>query len=237
MSVVLCVGGLDPAGRAGILADARAVEALGARAVCVATSLTFQSSRRAEGHVPVDAEVLRRQISILVDDEPIHAVKLGQLASLDIARLLAAVLPRVPLVVDTPLATSSGAELFPAGHVREGYGPLLERATLVTPNAVEVFTLADSNEDAQAAAASLSTNAVLLKGGHLEEDAVVDRLYRGGSLVMSWQSPRLSGRFRGTGCRLASAIAAGLALGLELEPAVGNAREWLVNRLMVESRT
>lgn len=236
MSVVLCVGGLDPAGHAGILADAKAVEAMGTRSVCVATALTFQSSKRAEGYVPVDAEVLRRQISLLVDDEPIKAVKLGQLGSLENARLLATVLPEVPIVVDTPLATSTGAELFPANEVLNGYGPILARATLVTPNAVEVFTLAGVRADAQAAAASLSTNAVLLKGGHLEENEVVDRLYLDGEFVTSWRSQRVSGRFRGTGCRLASAIAAGLALGQELEPAIGNARDWLVNRLLEESR-
>lgn len=235
MSVVLCIGGLDPAGRAGILADAKAVEAQSARAVCVATALTFQSSKKASGYVPVDAEVLRRQISLLVDDEPIAAVKLGQLASLETARLLASILPPVPLVVDTPLVTSSGVALFPEANVLEGYLPLLERATLVTPNAVEVFALSEAGENARAAAASVPTNALLLKGGHLEEDAVVDRLYRGGQLVASWQSPRVAGRFRGTGCRLASAIAAGLALGHELEPAVARARDWLVGRLMEES--
>lgn len=237
MSVVLCIGGLDPAGRAGILADAKAVEALGARAVCVAAALTFQSSKGARGYVSVDAEVLRRQISLLVDDEPIEAVKLGQLGSLENARLLATVLPRVPIIVDTPLVTSSGADLFPPDAVRAGYVPLLARATLVTPNALEVFALTDGKDDAQTAAATLSTNAVLLKGGHLEEDAVVDRLYRGGTLVASWQSQRVPGRFRGTGCRLASAIAAGLALGEALEPAIGNARDWLVNRLLEESRS
>lgn len=236
MSVVLCVGGLDPAGRAGLLADARAVEGLGARALCVASALTFQSSKSARGYKAVDSEVLRRQLSVLIDDEPIAAVKLGQLGSLENARLLSQLLPPVPLVVDTPLVTSTGIKLLPSHDVLAAYTPLLERAALVTPNAVEIFSLVGSaHDDPVDAVAKLPARAVLLKGGHAAGDVVVDRLFVNGQVTSSWSSDRLSGRFRGTGCRLASAIAAGLSLEVSLGLAIGRARQWLIQRLREET--
>lgn len=233
MSVVLCIGGLDPAGRAGLLADARAVEAMGARAVCVASALTFQSSKSARGYVAVEADVLRRQLEPLLADEPIGAVKLGQLASLDNARVIARWLPPRPLVVDTPLVTSSGVELLPARQVSEAYAPLLARATLVTPNAVEILSLVGGDEP-QEAARRLETAAVLLKGGHLPGDQVADRLYERGDLSRTWASARVPGVFRGTGCRLASAVAARLAVGDGLQSAIDAARGWLVECLRQE---
>lgn len=236
MSVVLCIGGLDPSGRAGLLADARAVEAMGARAVCVASALTFQSSLSARGYVAVSPDVLRRQLELLLAEEPIGAVKLGQLASLENALLVAKLLPQRPLVVDTPLVTSSGVELLPAEAVSEAYAPLLARATLVTPNAVEVLALAGGH-DPLAAVRRLEAAAVLLKGGHLVGDEVIDRLYERGELSRSWTASREPGVFRGTGCRLASAVAARLAEGDQLDLAIEAARGWLLGRLRSEARS
>jgi hydroxymethylpyrimidine kinase/phosphomethylpyrimidine kinase len=239
MKTVLCIGGLDPAGRAGLLADARAVAARGARPLCVATALTFQSSRTVDGYEPVSAAVLERQLAPLLRDETIDAVKLGQLASAENAALLVRLSFPMPLIVDTPLVSSSGAALFPLQQVREAYAPLLKRATLVTPNADEVFLLSDrpaspARADAEAAARALDSPAVLLKGGHLGGDPVVDVLWSA-SGHHEFSSARLTGRFRGTGCRLASAIAGRLAQGDTLIAAIANAREWLQQALRGES--
>jgi hydroxymethylpyrimidine/phosphomethylpyrimidine kinase len=240
VTAVLCVGGLDPAGRAGLLADVRAVEAQGVRAVAVATALTIQSSTRAEGYVAVEVALVRRQLALLLADEPIRAVKVGQLATPELAAVLLEALGPLPLVLDTPLVTSSGSSLFPADSVRSAYAPLLARATLVTPNAVEVFALAGrpvSTErgEAEAAALALPAPAVLLKGGHLAGERVEDVLLRDGTR-RSFSAGRVPGKFRGTGCRLASAIAARLALGEELEEAVRRARGWLREQLLKEGR-
>lgn len=232
---VLCIGGLDPSGRAGLLADARAVEGVGGRALCVATALTFQSSTHARGFVAVEPDVLRRQLDVLLEDEPINAIKLGQLASLENARVLAERLPPCPLVVDTPLVTSSGVLLLPQSDVFEAYEPLFRRATLVTPNAVEALALSRNLSDPIEAVRSIPTTAVLLKGGHLGGEKVVDRLFVERTEVASWESERLPGRYRGTGCRLASAIAAELGKGEGLRTAISSARTWLVERLEEES--
>lgn len=240
MKVVLCVGGLDPAGRAGLLADVRAVEAMGARAVVVAAAITYQSSRRVDGYFTVPADVLRAQLAPILRDEPIAAVKLGQLGSAENAGLLAQLLPDVPLVVDTPLVSSSGAALFDAPEPGLAYAPLFARATLVTPNAPEALALAGvaATEDratTERAARGLGAS-VLLKGGHLSDDParVTDVLLAAGRRV-EFASVRIDGRFRGTGCRFASAIAARLAQGETLEAAIGAAREWLEGRLRAEA--
>lgn len=230
MRAVLCIGGLDPAGRAGILADARAVTAMGARPLCVATALTLQTSKRAAGYEPVAAGLVERQVEMLLADEDVGAIKLGQLATPEIAAVLSRIM-RAPLVVDTPLATSSGVPLFESSNVREAYTPLWSQATLVTPNREEVFVLAGGGcTDALEAARSLAVP-VLLKGGHASGSTVEDLLLRPGAEAISFRSDRLAGHFRGTGCRLASAIAARLALGDALEPAIETARSWLVAEL------
>lgn len=234
--VVLCVGGLDPAGRAGLVADVRAVEGLGGRALCVATALTFQSSRRGRGHKVVEREDVRRQLAVLLADERIDAVKLGQLASLTTARLLEKILPHnVPLVVDTPLATSSGSPLIPPSAIRAAYEPIVRRASLVTPNALEVRTLVPEGADIVDAAQRLRAPAVLLKGGHVDGVEVVDQLFEHSTLSASWRSERIAGRHRGTGCRLAAAIATGLGRGENLQAAISSARRWLVERLAQEA--
>jgi hydroxymethylpyrimidine/phosphomethylpyrimidine kinase len=238
MKTVLCIGGLDPAGRAGLLADAAAVHALGARPLCVATALTFQSSIKVDGFEAVAPDIVRRQIEVLLRDEQVDAVKIGQLASAGNAAVVLGLPPELPIVLDTPLIASSGAALFPLSEIG-AYAPLVSRATLVTPNATEVLLLTRASSPAErapalAAARRLDAKAVLLKGGHLPGAEVEDVLLRGGEEI-TLRSPRLSGRFRGTGCRLASAIAVGLAEGRDLRRSARDAHEWLHQQLVRES--
>jgi len=238
VKVVVCVGGLDPAGRAGLLADARAVAAMGARPVCIASALTFQSSVKVDGYESVSVESLRRQLASVLRDEPVRAVKVGQVGNAANVALLASVLPEVPIVVDTPLVSSSGASLF-EGDV-SAFGDLFDRATLVTPNADELRRLTSSElgaarESLEAASDGLA-KAVLLKGGHFDGEKVTDVLRVRGGDRRAWTSTRIPGRFRGTGCRLASAIAARLADRTELGDAIDDARTWLLAELRREAR-
>ncbi len=234
MKAVLCIGGLDPSGRAGLMADARAVTAMGCRPLLVPTAMTFQSSSRAVGFEPVPPHIVLKQVSMLLEDEPVGAIKLGQLASVAVAKLVAS-LVRGPLVVDTPLATSSGVALFPLSSAASSYAPLLARATVVTPNAEEVLQLIEGASEPVEAARLLRAPAVLLKGGHRQPEAEqITDLLVAGHRERSFLSPRLTGTFRGTGCRLAAAIAARLAQGDELEPAIEAARAWLHSELLLE---
>lgn len=237
---VLVVAGLDPSGGAGLVADLEALAAAGARGWAVAAALTAQGRRGARGFEPVSEATLLAQLDALLDGDRPRAVKVGMLGSAALARALAnrlaaAPLRRLPLVVDPVLAASSGAPLFDPGGlpVGEAYLPVLARAWLVTPNLPELALLTgdDVSTDAAAvrAARRLPARAVLVKGGH-REGAPLDLLVRRGE-VTRFGGRRRPGTARGTGCRLASAIAGYLARGVALEDAVRRAKA-LVGRYL-----
>ncbi len=238
---VLVVAGLDPTGGAGLVADLEALAAAGARGWAVAAALTAQGPRGARAFEPVSEAMLLAQLDALLEGrERPRAVKTGMLGSAALARALAnrlaaPPLRRVPLVVDPVLAASSGASLFDAGGLSPGEAllPVLTRAWLATPNLPELALLTgddvSTDDGAARAARRLPSRAVLVKGGH-REGPPVDLLVEGRRLT------RIAGRrrretARGTGCRLASAIAAGLAAGASLETAVRRAKK-LVERYL-----
>lgn len=239
---VLVVAGLDPSGGAGLLADAEALRWVGASAWTVATALTAQGPGGARGIAPTTARFLAAQLEALVgapSRERPRAVKTGMLGSGALARALAErlgepSLRRAPLVVDPVLAATSGAPLLRArGAPAEALAPLLARARLVTPNLGELARLTgddvSTDEAAVRAARRLPAKAVLVKGGH-REGAPLDLLVEG-SRVTRFPGRRRPGTARGTGCRLASAIAGLLARGESLEAAVRRAKR-LVERYL-----
>jgi hydroxymethylpyrimidine/phosphomethylpyrimidine kinase len=238
---VLVVAGLDPSGGAGLLADVSAVEAVGARAWAVASALTAQGPGGARGFLATTPRFLLDQIEALLGGGELpRSVKTGMLGTAAIVRVLAARLgerpfSRVPLVVDSVLATTSGVPLLDAGRLSPAaaLAPLLERATLATPNLPELARLAghdvSSDDAAIRAARLLPARAVLVKGGH-REGPPVDLLVQG-RRVTRIPGKRRPGTARGTGCRLASAIAGLLARGEPLETAVRRAKR-LVERYL-----
>ncbi|WP_242370781.1 bifunctional hydroxymethylpyrimidine kinase/phosphomethylpyrimidine kinase [Anaeromyxobacter sp. SG26] len=227
---MLVVAGLDPSGGAGLLADLEAVRAAGAAGWAVATARTAQGPGGARGFEPASPGILLAQVDALVlGAERPRAVKTGMLATASIARTLAVrlgerPLERVPLVVDPVLVASSGAPLFLAEGrpLGDALAPLLSRARLVTPNLPELAALTgldvSTDEAAVRAARALPARAVLVKGGH-RVGAPLDLLVVRGR-VTRIAGRRRPGTARGTGCRLASTIAALLARGAPLEEAV-----------------
>ncbi len=239
---MLVCAGLDPSGGAGLLADLEALAGVGARGWAVATAITAQGPRGASAMEPVEAALVRAQVEALLEGgrERPRAAKTGMLGTAANAAALAELLcsprlARVPLVVDPVLAASSGLPLLSTGGrtPAEALGALSERATLVTPNWPELERLAGrsigSEEDAVRAARELPARAVLVKGGHREGEAV-DLLVRGRRLVRI-AGRRRPGTARGTGCRLASAVAGLLAGGVPLEDAIRRAKR-LVERYL-----
>jgi hydroxymethylpyrimidine/phosphomethylpyrimidine kinase len=238
---VLVVAGLDPSGGAGLLADAAALEAVGARAWTVAAALTAQGEGGARGFTATTPRFLLAQIEALLGGgETPRAVKTGMLGTAELVRTLARrlgerPLARVPLVVDPVLAATSGAPLLDTGGLSPGaaLAPLLERARLATPNLHELARLTEkdtSTDDAAVRAARLlPARAVLVKGGH-RAGAPVDLLVEG-RRVTRIGGRRRQGIARGTGCRLAAAIAGLLARGEPLETAVRRAKR-LVERYL-----
>lgn len=243
---VLVVAGLDPSGGAGLVADLQAVAAAGARGWAVAAALTAQGRGGARGFEPVSEAMLLAQIEALVDGDRPRAVKTGMLGSAALARALAnrlaaPPLRRIPLVVDPVLAASSGARLFDPGaeSLADAYLPVLTRARLATPNLPELALLTGddvSTEDAAVRAARrLPSRAVLVKGGH-RDGPPLDLLVEEGR-VTRFSARRRPGTARGTGCRLASAIAAGLAAGRPLEDAVRRAKAIVGRYLDAQARS
>ena len=228
---VLVFAGLDPSGGAGLLADAEAIRAAGARPLCVATALTVQTTRTARKFQPVAPLFVQESAAALLEEEDVRAIKIGMVAASQVGRAIADLLalhPGIPVVVDPVLAASSGAALF-KGSGLETYLALMQGA-VVTPNLAEAAALLGrevTGADGLALAARelvrLGARAAIVKGGHLTGDAtdVADDGIRSERLV----GPRIDREKRGTGCRLASTVAAHLALGRDLFEAARAAKE------------
>jgi hydroxymethylpyrimidine/phosphomethylpyrimidine kinase len=235
---VLVLAGLDPSGGAGLLADAEAVRAQGARPLCVATALTAQTDLRVLSFQPVAPSFALASARALLAAEDVRAIKVGMLGTPQMARAVADLLSEagLPAVVDPVVAASSGDPLFRGSpeEARSAYAALWPGA-VVTPNAPEARLLLGredpisspaEQEEAGRAFVARGARAALVKGGHAQGAEAVDVLVSAaGALHLT--GPRLAGSARGTGCRLASALAAGLARGLSLEDAARAAKEFV----------
>jgi hydroxymethylpyrimidine/phosphomethylpyrimidine kinase len=232
---VLVLAGLDPSGGAGLFADVEAIRAAGARPLAVPTALTAQTLRRMHGFQPLSPPLAMQTARALLEEEPVRAIKVGMVGTPAMARAIAALLAeaRLPAVVDPVLAASSGGALFQGGAeaAREAYAELFAGA-IATPNAVEAQVLLSLAEPPRSEAALESAarelvrrgaRAALVKGGHAEGPDSIDVLCEGDRCV-HLAARRLDTTARGTGCRLASALAAGLALGHGLEESARSAK-------------
>jgi hydroxymethylpyrimidine/phosphomethylpyrimidine kinase len=235
---VLIVAGSDSGGGAGIQADIKAVTALGGFAMTAVTALTAQNTQGVFGIHAVPPEFVQQQMRLVLTDLGADCIKLGMLHSSALIGAVAAVIeadaPTVPLVVDPVMIAKGGAALLDPGALEALSSRLIARAALVTPNLPEaallsgiaIASLADRRRAADAILAR-GARAVLIKGGHGDEDPLIDLLVVG-DRATEFTSPRLHTRHtHGTGCTLASAIATGLAQGLELGAAIARARGYV----------
>jgi hydroxymethylpyrimidine/phosphomethylpyrimidine kinase len=228
---ILIIAGSDSGGGAGIQADIKTVTMLGGHAMTAITAITAQNTLGVEDVLPVPAEMVLKQIDVVIDDIGVDAVKIGMIGSPDTASAVAerlGRLERVPIVFDPVMVATSGSVLADEATIA-AFRQLMDVATIMTPNLPELATLS-SGEDPVAAALSLVSQhrcAVLVKGGHDSGEAVADALIEDDNMT-SWQGSRIPGRnTHGTGCTLASAIAFYLALGASLPAAVDRAREFV----------
>lgn len=235
---VLIVAGSDSGGGAGIQADIKTVTALSGYAMTAITALTAQNTRGVFGILEVPPEFVAQQMELVLEDIGADSVKIGMLHRAPVIEAVAAVLESraegIPLVLDPVMVAKGGASLLQDEAVRALTDRLLPLATILTPNIPEAEVLygasiASTAEAAHAAAAlSRRGRAVLLKGGHLPGDKVVDLLAEGGRVVARFEDHRLdTPHTHGTGCTLASAIATGLAQGLDVRTAVVRARRYV----------
>jgi len=246
----LTIAGSDSGGGAGIQADLKTFAAFGVYGCSVITAVTAQNTQQVTGVEPVSPDMVRKQIEAVLSDIRPDSVKTGMLANAAIIRAVASSLSvahKIPLVLDPVMLSKSGDALLAPEAATTLRDVLFPLAALITPNIPEAEVLTGkelrTDADFQEAARQLhnmGARAVLLKGGHraqlhAEENRngteVIDLFYDGRdfhSIRGRWVN---TPHTHGTGCTLSSAIAAGLAQGLELYPAVVQAREYLTKAL------
>lgn len=222
--IVLTFAASDPTGGAGLQADVLTLAALGCHPLSVLTGLTVQDTRGVDQLVPIAEELVTRQASRVLAESKVAAFKVGVLASADNARAVAQVAAahaHVPLVLDPVLASGRGDELASNAVQAALLEWLVPRATVVTPNTVEAQRLGGAKHLLER-----GCRYVLVTGTHEPGAEVTNKLYGPGGLVREDRWQRLPEVFHGSGCTLASAIAAQLAKGRAVSEAVHEAQEF-----------
>jgi hydroxymethylpyrimidine/phosphomethylpyrimidine kinase len=241
---LLIISGLDPSGGAGFIADVRVAERLGVRPVGVVTALTEQNSLGVRAANPVSAEAVSEQLTSLLTDVQVDAVKIGMLGSEAIARAVAEALAltSAPVVWDPVLAATAGVPLYDGDFV-VALTAILPHVALLTPNGPEAAVLSGLDvrdlDGARQAAQVLrhrGVAAVLVKGGHLgggDDAEAIDLLVDGGGelALRGPRQPQFGRSVHGTGCALSTAIACGLARGLALAEACRAAKDFVAARI------
>lgn len=222
--IVLAFAASDPTGGAGVQADLLTLAAMGCHPLSVLTALTVQDTSGVESIHAVDADSVRAQAEALLAEMRVAAFKLGVLGSAENARAIAGVLsdyPEVPVVLDPVLASGRGDALAADGTLHAMCELLVPQATIVTPNSIEARRLGGAERLLE-----IGCEFVLITGTHEAGEEVVNTLYDRSGVVRAERWPRLPGSYHGSGCTLASAIAAALANGRGVPEAVHDAQEY-----------
>jgi hydroxymethylpyrimidine/phosphomethylpyrimidine kinase len=236
---VLTVAGSDSGGGAGIQADLKTMLAVGVHGMSVVTAVTAQNSTGVHGYWELPDEAVDAQLTAVIDDIGVDAVKTGMLASAELVEVVVKRLTGLaaPLVVDPVCVSKHGDALLTPPTVEAIVAELLPIATVVTPNLAEVneltgLSVTDAAGQRRAADALLGMGATwaMVKGGHLAGDAV--DLLTDGDTVVELSAPRLANRHtHGTGCTLAAALASYLASGMTVPDAARAAKAYVTGAI------
>jgi len=236
--IVMTFAATDPSGGAGLQADILTIASMGCHPLSVVTAITVQDTSGVDDVQPMDAEWVIDQARTVLEDMPVAAFKIGLLGSVENVTAIAEIIsdyPEIPLVFDPVLASGRGDELANEDMVYALRELLLPQTTILTPNSMEARRLVvdEDNEqddpslpDCAQRIAQLGCEYVLITGTHEHTPKVINTLYGERGMVRSDNWPRLAGIYHGSGCTLASAIAALLANGLPMEEAVREAQEY-----------
>lgn len=237
--IVLTIAGSDSSGGAGIQADIKAISATGSYACSVITAITAQNTQGVNSILPIPLDMVEQQLDAVFTDLNIQAVKIGMLADSDIIHLVAAKIRQYQpqyLVIDPVMVATSGDILLQQHAITTLKTELLPLADIITPNLPEAAALTghdipqsiDGMQAMISALRAINPHAVLLKGGHLENDSNSTDLLILASDVIELTTPRINTRnTHGTGCTLSSAIASYLAQGNTLEHATTLAKRYI----------
>jgi hydroxymethylpyrimidine/phosphomethylpyrimidine kinase len=234
--IVLSFAASDPTGGAGIQADLLTLSSMGCHALTVVTAITVQDTAGVEDMLPIDADWVSDQARVLLEDMPVAAFKIGLVGSVENCAAIAEVVsdyPDVPLILDPVLASGRGDEMATEELIEAMREMLIPQTTIITPNSLEARRLADdggdeerSLEDCAKRILEMGCEYVLITGTHENTPQVINTLYGQQGVIRSDSWERLSGSYHGSGCTLASAIAATLANGLDIPEAVREAQEY-----------
>ena len=246
--IVMVFAATDPTGGAGLQADIMTLSSMGCHPVSVVTAITVQDTMGVDGLMPLDGEWVADQARAILEDMPVAAFKIGVLGSLEAVAAVAEVVsdyPEIPLILDPVLASGRGDELASDEMLNAIRELLIPQTTVVTPNSIEARRLADDGEDgnddpdlAECAKRILAMGCeyVLVTGTHENTGEVVNTLYNSDGALRSDNWPRLPGSYHGSGCTLASALAATIANGVEMQEAVRDAQEYTWQSLKLAFR-
>jgi len=236
--IVMVFSASDPTGGAGLQADILTLSSMGCHPVSVVTALTVQDTLGVEDILPIEAEWISDQARCILEDMPVAVFKVGLIGSVEAMAAIAEVVadyPDIPLILDPVLASGRGDDLVDDDMLSAMLEMLIPQCTLITPNSVEAMRLAMHGRDddetptlAQCAEyfIELGCEYVLITGTHENTPQVENVLYDETGVVRSDSWQRLPGSYHGSGCTLASALAATIAHGLDFAEAVKEAQEF-----------
>ncbi len=235
--IVLSFAASDPTGGAGVQADLLTLASMGCHPLSVITAITVQDTRGVDDMLAIDSDWVVDQARKLLEDMPVAAFKLGVFGSVENVTAIAEIIsdyPSVPVIMDPVLASGRGDSLASEDMIIAMRELIVPQTTVLTPNSMEARRLAEEDEDADDPAleecasrlVGLGCEFVLITGTHENTPEVINVLYGESGIVRSDRWKRLPGSFHGSGCTLASAIAATMANGLDVPEAVKEAQEY-----------
>lgn len=229
--VVLTISGHDPSGGAGIQADIESIFSQGCQPCSIITALTIQDSSDIRSIFPQPAETVSEQLKILMQDIKPAVIKIGLIGSVEIVKMLRQQLEHceIPIIFDPVLASGGGTELANQNLIEAIQTQLLPITTLMTPNSIEARRLAPGGQNLHECGLELLNSGcqqVLITGAHEESQTVDNHLYNEGALQETFSWDRLPHSYHGSGCTLASTIAALLAQGLPIFAAINEAQDF-----------
>lgn len=233
---ILCLSGFDPSGGAGIQADIESIASMGGHATPVITALTVQNTQNVSQFQAVDTVLFCDQVESLLEDLTIKAIKIGMTGSLNTIEAIGSILKNnseLPVIYDPVLVAGGGASLVESGMLSAIQEFILPYTTILTPNSPEARQLSNKSELKSCGLELMEKGceAVLITGTHEDSEHVDNLWFHEGQYTETFSWDRLPHEYHGSGCTLASAIAALVAQGLDSFTAVNEAQDYSWNTL------
>jgi hydroxymethylpyrimidine/phosphomethylpyrimidine kinase len=233
---VLTFAATDPSGGAGLQADLLTLASMGCHPLSVVTAITVQDTTGVEGVMAIDADWVSDQARAILEDIPVAAFKLGVMGSVENIAVIAEIVsdyPEIPLIFDPVLASARGDEFAGEDAIEAIREMIIPQTTIITPNTPELRRLVQNEDEDNLPLDKLArrltdmgSEYVLITGTHESTLDVINALYSDQGVMRQDRWPRLPGSYHGSGCTLASALAATVARGLDVDEAVREAQEY-----------